>query len=536
MKIRQRIAGILTAMVCTTGVFCSGASFLMAEAETTGTYEDLTYSTVDSDEDGTDDCVEITNCDESVTEVEIPSEIDGLPVTSIGSGTFNDCSNLTRINVSENNSSFTSIDGVLFNKVKTKLITYPVGKTDKEYIIPDSVISIGNDAFYNCYSLESITIPDSVMSIGAFGFFGCTSLASITMPESLKRIEIYTFFGCTSLETIKIPNSVTDIGWFAFCGCTSLESIIIPDIITGIGLCVFQGCTNLESVTLPNSLRSIDEQAFCYCTNLANITIPDSVMGIGKNAFYGTALFDSQTGVKYADNWIVGCDEDVTSADIKDGTKGIADKGFYNCKGITEVVLPDSVKSIGDSAFSNCTALENVLLGSGVASIIDYAFYGCKSLAAVTVPENVKNIEAYAFAECTSLESITIKNPDCEINDYEDTISYTATIYGYKNSTAQTYAEKYDRTFVVLDSENPTETIDSSLVTKYGDLNNDDDVSVSDVVKLNLYLLNNTENPLDAVALANADCVRDGIIDSSDSSLIMNYIAMMVTYDKLGAI
>lgn len=74
-----------------------------------------------------------------------------------------------------------------------------------------------------------------------------------------------------------------------------------------------------------------------------------------------------------------------------------------------------------------------------------------------------------------------------------------------------------------------------SFVTKYGDLNNDD-VSVSDVVKLNLYLLNNTENPLDAASLANADCVRDGIIDSSDSSLIMNYIAMMVDYDKLGTL
>lgn len=589
MKIRQRIAGILASMVCTASVFCANSNVLIADAEICSDimqYGDcLLYEQVDDDEDGVFDYVEITGCDEAATVAEIPEEIDGLPVKYIlhgsfeycesltqvtipanlffiGNGVFDDCTSLAKINVAEGNEQYCSVDGVLFTKDKTQLIKYPAGSKRREYTIPDGVKLIQEAAFSRNGYLESVVIPEGVTIIYSNAFLNCTSLAEVTLPKSviymglgafsdtelLRNQEDVKYVGdwavsCSnSLTSAEIKDGTRIIGNYAFNDCMSLTDLTIPDSVTTIGYSAFSYCSELAHVSLGNGVTTIESNAFYSCEKLADITLPESVVRVGSDAFLGTALFDNQTGVKYADNWIVGCDEDVTSADIKDGTKGIADKGFYNCTGISEVVLPDSVKSIGDSAFSNCTALENVSLGSGVASIIDYAFCGCKSLAAVTVPESVTSIGAYAFDECTSLESITIKNPDCEINDYDTTIPDTATIYGYKNSTAQAYAEKYNRTFVALDSEKPTETdpttetIDSSLATKYGDTNKDSRVNVSDVVTLNLYLLNKTENSLDAVALANADCARNGIIDVSDSSLIMNYIAMIVTYDMLGAL
>ena len=111
----------------------------------------------------------------SLTSVTIPES-----VTSIGSSAFADCSSLTSINVDANNANYCSIDGVLFSKDKTTLIQYPIGNTRSEYIIPNSVTSIGNYAFDGCSSLTSVTIPNSVTSIGECAFYGCRSLTSIT--------------------------------------------------------------------------------------------------------------------------------------------------------------------------------------------------------------------------------------------------------------------------------------------------------------------------------------------------------------------
>lgn len=583
MKIRQRIAGILTSMVCTASLLCVNTSSLIAEAEICSEimqYGDyLLYEQVDEDEDGTFDYVEITGCDEAATVAEIPEEIDGLPVKYIlhgsfeycesltevtipanlyfiGYGAFDGCTSLANINVAEDNDEYCSVDGVLFSKDKTELVKYPAGSDRKEYTIPEGVEMIQEEAFAQNGYLESVVIPEGVTDIYSYAFVNCVSLAEVTLPKSVVYMGSDAFTGtellrkqdgvkyvgdwavsCSdSLTSADIKDGTRMIDDYAFYGSMELTAVTIPDSVTTIGNSAFSNCSALANVSLGNGVTTIGENAFYCCEKLADITLPESVVSVGYDAFLGTALFDNQTGIKYVSDWIVGCDDDVTSADIKKGTKGIADQGFCNCMSITEVFLPDSVKSIGNSAFSNCTYLAAVSLGSGVTSIGDSAFYGCTSLAGIIVPENVTSIGYYAFEECASLESITIMNPECEITDVVDTIPDTATIYGYKNSTAQAYAENYDITFVALDSEQPTETIDPSLVTKYGDLNNDDDVSVSDVVKLNLYLLNKTENPLDAVALANADCVRDGIIDSSDSSLIMNYIAMMVDYDKLGTL
>ena len=125
----------------------------------------------------------------------------------------------------ENNQSYCSEDGVLFNKDKTELIQYPSKKADKQYVIPSSVTSIGDNAFYGCSSLTSIEIPSSVTSIGNGAFSRCSSLTSIEIPEGVTSIRNGAFSGCSSLTSIDIPNSVTSIGASAFSSCSKLTTI-----------------------------------------------------------------------------------------------------------------------------------------------------------------------------------------------------------------------------------------------------------------------------------------------------------------------
>ena len=114
----------------------------------------------------------------------------------------------------------------------------------KEVIITGGT-SIGNDAFYGCSGLTSITIPNSVTSIGSSAFYGCSGLTSITIPESVKSIGVGAFRGCSGLTSITIPNSVTSIEDFTFSGCSGLTNITIPDSIKSIGDYAFDGCSGL---------------------------------------------------------------------------------------------------------------------------------------------------------------------------------------------------------------------------------------------------------------------------------------------------
>ena len=229
---------------------------------------------------------------ESLTHITIPDS-----VTRIWQSVFNHCRHLTSIEVSEGNTAYSSIEGVLFSKDATYLIRYPENKDCSKYIIPDSVTGIGNDAFNGCMSLTSITIPTNVTNIGFNAFYRCTSLTSITIPDSVTRIDNGVFLGCTSLTSITIPDSVTIIGDNAFRRCTSLTSITIPNSVTEIFGGAFAHCTSLTSITIPDGVTSILSGAFSNCTSLASITIPDSVISVSQWAFEGCT---NLTDVYYA--------------------------------------------------------------------------------------------------------------------------------------------------------------------------------------------------------------------------------------------
>ena len=215
-----------------------------------------------------------------------------------------------------------------------------------------------------------------------------------------------------SEKSLEIPSEidgypVTQIGWSAFSGCTSLTSITIPYGVVSIGWKAFFGCTSLTSITIPEDVTSIGESAFESCTSLTSITIPESVTYLGWKAFSG-------------------------------------------CASLTSVTIPGSVTSIGIRTFSGCTSLTSITIPGSVTSIGSSAFSDCTSLTSITIPDSVTRIDSYAFSGCTGLELITILNPACEIYDDNTTLSDSAVIMGYQNSTAQKYAEENHRAFELI--------------------------------------------------------------------------------------
>ncbi len=497
-----------------------------------------------------------------LTEITIPDS-----VTSIGYAAFGHCTGLTSINADINSNHYSSIDGVLFSKDKSCLISYPIGKSSKKYTIPDSVTSIGQVAFGDCTGLTEITIPNSVTSIDNSAFSNCTELTSITIPNSVTSIEGYAFSGCTGLTEIAIPDSVTSIGGSAFLGCTGLTAInadvnsnhyssidgvlfskdksclisypigksnkkytipdsvtsigedafyvctglieiTIPDSVTSIGRSAFSSCTGLTSITIPNSVTSIDDWAFDCCTGLTSITIPDSVTNIGYNAFSNTAWYENQPdGLVYAGKLVYtykGEMPENTELILNNDTLGIANGAFEYRTELTSITMPDSVTNIDDWAFANCTGLTSI-----------------------TIPASVTSIDDSAFSGCTGLTEIIIKNPECEIGDSTDTISDTAAIYGYDDSTAQAYAEKYNRKFVSL-GEKP-----NIPISKTGDADLNGTIDAIDAsIALTIYALNSTGGDVSSYTdeqLDAADADKNGTVDAIDASHTLSYYAYIST-------
>ena len=253
------------------------------------------FTTISNNTFGNCSALSSINIPNSVTTIE-SSVFAGSPltsitisdfVTSISNGAFIQCDALTAINVGGGNTNYSSDNGVLFNKLQTSILQYPIGNTQTTYTIPNSVTTIGVSAFYGCSTLTSITIPNSVTSIGESAFSSCSTLTSITIPNSVTTIGDSAFSSCSSLPDVTIPDSVTSIGSDAFAGCSALPDVTIPDSVTTIGVYAFSSCPSLSSVTLPTnaSFITISNNMFLGCSALSSITIPNSVTTIENSVF-----------------------------------------------------------------------------------------------------------------------------------------------------------------------------------------------------------------------------------------------------------
>ena len=401
---------------------------------------------------------------------EIPAEIGGKKVTSIGYKAF------------ENRTSLTSVT------------------------IPDSVTDIGFQAFHNCTSLKSVTIPASVISIGtyAFGYFydanketkidgfkinytkntaghlyaaqngftdeaclinelqddgtviitkyagndtvyeipseidgkkvtgignrafqNSTSLTNVTIPDGVTHIDECAFQGCSSLTDIALPDSLTIIDSYAFNNCAMLTSITIPNGVTRIEWETFYGCSALTDLVLPDTVTYIGRNAFFNCPSLKTVTIPASVTTIGEYAFgyhdddnWNPAKIDGfkinytkNTWGHYYAKQNGFSDEPCLVAELnEDGTTLKISKYAGND---TEYVIPSEidgkkVTSIGNDAFRGNTSLISVTIPGSIKDIGDNAFSDCSSLESVTISDGVERILYRAFYNCTSLKTVTV--------------------------------------------------------------------------------------------------------------------------------
>ncbi len=336
-----------------------------------------------------------------LTSITIPSS-----VTSIGSYAFEGCTSLTSIDVNSNNTKYSSVDGNLYNKNKTTLIQYAIGKTATSFTIPSSVKSIGSSAFYNCESLTSITIPSSVTSIGSYAFDKCTSLKGVTIPSSVTSIGSYAFYSCTSLTSLTIPSSITSIESWVFANCTSLTRVTIPSSVTSIGSWAFYYCTSLKSVAIPRSVKSIDSSAFFYCPSLISINVNSN--NTKYSSINGNLYNKDKTElIQYA----IG--KTAKSFKIPSSVTSIGDYAFLRCTSLTSVTIPSGVKSIGSDAFSKCSNLKKIYyagkesdwkkirIGSGNQPIKKAKIYSSKT-------DELSKI-SYSSVKTKKLNSTTLK-------------------------------------------------------------------------------------------------------------------------------
>lgn len=356
----------------------------------------------------------ITYCYFQTGEVVIPEELDGIRVTSIGEYSFADksltritipssvvsvsdtsffeCDKLTEFCVSEDNPRLEAVDGVLFDKVEKKLISYPTGKDTAVYNVPDGTKKIAGYAFFGNQTINKIFVPDGLTCIGTYAMANCISLSDFMIPMSVEEIGPFAFTNCPMseihcsegnfrYETIDgvlydkaehaliyypknkgtdcyvVPDGIKVIGDGAFYACTGVKEVVLPEGIVFIGESAFELCTALRGINLPEGLINVDYRAFCGCSALENMYIPGSVRSMGLWSF--------------------------------------SDGGFKT------LTLGEGITEIDDYAFTNNRNLESIIISNGVTSIGDYAFSGCRNLKDVTIPKSVKKIGKYAFDEAS---------------------------------------------------------------------------------------------------------------------------------------
>jgi len=407
-----------------------------------------------------------------LTSVTIPNS-----VTSISSNVFIGCIGLTSIKVDNGNSKYDSRNNC--NAIIDSNNQLILGC--KNTIIPNSVNSIGENAFYGCSDLTSVTIPTSVSTIGSYAFYGCSGLTSVTIPNnSVTSIGSYAFYGCSGLTSVAIPNSVTSIGSNAFFGCIGLTSIKVDNgnskydsrnncnaIIDNNNWLVL-GCKN---TIIPNSVSTIVSYAFSGCSGLTSITIPNSVTYIGAYAFRG-------------------------------------------CTGLVYIILPSNLSSLENSCFSGCNNITYIYCNAKEVPFLEYGVFDNPGNITLYVPSEsyaaynndsrwgMFNVQANSSLQSTEkCLKPTINLSDgkyvfnCETPNvqYRWIISTSDGNNGYSYSSSYSFSQITLNVFATKDGYQPSDVATYVLSGLSGDVNNDGKVNVADHVKLSDIIMNQNE-------------------------------------------
>ena len=339
----------------------------------------------------------------------------GSGVASIASYTFQSLSNLAQITVKPANATFSSSNGVLFDKTQATLFLYPPKKTDLTYSIPNTVTSFTQTQypFIGVAHLTSLSIPAALTSLGANPFYNLTELASIDVNSgnanyssdsgvlfNKTKSTLLLYPSAKGNPTYSIPLGVATVDDNAFTSVRNLVSISIPNSVSALGPGPFWDCNQLSSVTVDSSnttYRSEDgvlidraQQSlllYPHGKTASSYTLPNSVVTFDQVAFIGVSR--------------------LTSLILPDNVTSIPSYSLQGMDNLSSIVIGNGVTSIPSNMFSGLNSLASVSIGNGVTSIGDNAFVWVTSLTSVTLGDHVESIGAAAF-DGTSISTISI--------------------------------------------------------------------------------------------------------------------------------
>ncbi len=280
----------------------------------------------------------------------------------------------------------------------------------EKVIIKTGITSISSGAFQDCYNITDVTIADSVTKIGDKAFWNCDHITTVKLSAKLTKIGDKAFGYCGRLQSITLPGTLTTIGKQAFLEDTSLLKITIPSSVTLIDEYAFDGCSLLNTITIPKG-AGIGANAFSGTLWLKNRTDTFVVVGNGYLIKYnGTAKTVSIPSTVKVVNEAFKNNKYITNVAIPTTVTAIGSEAFKNCPSLAKVTINGKITRIGEYAFSGCKVLSGITIPSTVKSIGDGAFSMCKTLASINIPASVKTIGDWAFLECTKLSKVTFSS------------------------------------------------------------------------------------------------------------------------------
>lgn len=504
----------------------------------------LTYEENDYD-------VSITKCDPSASgKLIIPTQINGKYVGIIGSEAFMNCCNITEIEIPESvhyidNRAFYGCTGLrkidLHKRLhdissqafvgclslETVIIRNPECYINDSFIFSNNImqsdITIYGDRdssaqqYAEKYNLNfSTDIPErSHIAVDPLPYLkfesnsyetelvecdpditGKIILPSIFNGSPVERIDDRIFKDCHNITSLTLPKYIRHIPIEMFENCDGLKEVVLPEELNSIPERAFSNCIALEKINLPDSLDYIGSAAFSYCYSLREITIPEQVSTIYRDTFEAC--------------------ESLEKIVLPDNLTSIDSYAFSRCSSLESIDLPKNLKKLGNEAFSYCENLKTVEFPAGLTQITDYTFW-YSGISEIVIPENILSVSKSAFNNCKDLREITFLNPYCDIYDSSETICnsssnanetvFSGTIYGYNDSTAQKYAEKYGYAF---------ESLGDAPEDVRGDANGDGKLSAADAVMLQKWLKGSGK----LTAWKNVDLCKDGKIDILDMCML----------------
>ena len=326
-------------------------------------------------------------------------------------GAFLNCNNLTDIDVAAENRFYYSVNGVLY--ADTTLHTYPVGKENTTFTIPDEVTVVGDSAFRGSRNLREIIFGQNVEYLGQESFKYCDGLTELNFNPAMREVGLSAFEYCVNLTDINFNEGFETIGINAFAYNVLLPEVRFPSTLVSISRDAFLENWAMHNVYFAENsmIGTLDQGAF-RCSGIEQIAIPESVRFMSLEVFDGCSFLKS---VSFADNsrleslssWTFRGADNLERVEFgsNNSLKFIGARAFEYLPNLKEINLQDctNLEEINNYAFQFCTSLTDIQLPESLLNIGRYAFYGCANLNELMIPANVEHIGRYAFAWCNDI-------------------------------------------------------------------------------------------------------------------------------------